>query len=121
MADPAPSRRRFQFRLRTLLIVVTVLAVPCAFVHFKRSEDQRREAAKAAALERVKELGGSVTWLIASKNEQPELIVLPRSTIVKDRQAIQSAFPGVPLFPRKADGGTIFDLDAWSESAAQAK
>jgi hypothetical protein len=115
-----PPRRRFQFRLRTLLIVVTLLAVPCALVHFKRSEDQRREAAKAAALERIKQLGGSVAWLLDAENG-PELIVLPRSTIVKDRQAIQSAFPGVPLFPMKSDGGTIFDLDAWSESAAQAK
>ncbi len=26
------ARRRFQFRLRTLMIVVTVLAVPCAYV-----------------------------------------------------------------------------------------
>ena len=29
MADPAPPRRRFQFRLRTLMIGVTLLAVPC--------------------------------------------------------------------------------------------
>ncbi len=31
MADPAPHRR-FQFRLRTLLIVVTLLAVVCGYV-----------------------------------------------------------------------------------------
>jgi hypothetical protein len=29
MADPAPPRRRFQFRLRTLLIVVTLVAAAC--------------------------------------------------------------------------------------------
>ena len=32
MADSAPARRRFQFRLRTLMIGVTLLAVPCAYV-----------------------------------------------------------------------------------------
>jgi hypothetical protein len=30
--EPGPRRRRFQFRLRTLLIAVAVLALPCAFV-----------------------------------------------------------------------------------------
>ena len=30
-AQPSP-RRRFQFRLRTLMIVVTLLAVPCAYI-----------------------------------------------------------------------------------------
>jgi hypothetical protein len=28
---PKPKRRRFQFRLRTLMIGVTLLAVPCAY------------------------------------------------------------------------------------------
>jgi hypothetical protein len=31
MPDSAPPHRRFQFRLRTLLIVVTLLAVACAY------------------------------------------------------------------------------------------
>jgi len=30
MADPAAPHRRFQFRLRTLLLVVTALAIICA-------------------------------------------------------------------------------------------
>jgi hypothetical protein len=32
MADPAPRRRRFQFRLRTLMIAVALLAALCAYV-----------------------------------------------------------------------------------------
>jgi hypothetical protein len=32
MASQPSPRRRFQFSLRTLLIVVTMLAVPCAYV-----------------------------------------------------------------------------------------
>ena len=32
MPDQLPPRRRFQFRLRTLLIVVALLAVPCWYV-----------------------------------------------------------------------------------------
>jgi hypothetical protein len=32
MADKPSPRRRFQFRLRTLMIVVALLAVPCAYV-----------------------------------------------------------------------------------------
>ena len=32
MADRVPPRRRFQFRLRTLMIVVTLLALPMGYV-----------------------------------------------------------------------------------------
>ena len=50
---PKRKRRWFQFSLRTLLIVVTLLAVPCWFVHelvFRPREIQREEeAAKKVA------------------------------------------------------------------------
>jgi hypothetical protein len=32
MADQRPPRRWFQFRLRTLMIGMTLLAVPCSYV-----------------------------------------------------------------------------------------
>ena len=51
MADPAPPRRRFQFRLRTLLIVVTLLAVPMGYVGWQakivRERDSVREKTEA--------------------------------------------------------------------------
>jgi hypothetical protein len=43
MATPTP-RRRFQFRLRTLMLGVTLLALPCAYVaHEKVIVDRRRD------------------------------------------------------------------------------
>jgi len=38
------SRRRFQFRLRTLLIGVTLLAVPCAYVGWQAKIVRERQA-----------------------------------------------------------------------------
>ena len=35
MPDQPPPRRRFQFRLRTLLIVVTVFAMPLGYVEWE--------------------------------------------------------------------------------------
>jgi hypothetical protein len=46
MTDQPPPRRRFQFRLRTLLIGVTLLAVPCAYVGWQgRIVQERRQTA----------------------------------------------------------------------------
>jgi hypothetical protein len=44
MADPAPPRRRFQFRLRTLLIMVTLLAVPLSYVGWQAKIVRERRA-----------------------------------------------------------------------------
>jgi hypothetical protein len=54
MADSAPTRRRFQFRLRTLLIGVTLLAAACAIA--KLAIENRRLARERdeAELQRVK-------------------------------------------------------------------
>jgi hypothetical protein len=44
MADQLPPRRRFQFRLRSLMIMVTLLAVPCAYVGWQvRLVRERRD------------------------------------------------------------------------------
>jgi hypothetical protein len=110
------SHEDLQFRRRTLMIVVTLLAVPCAYVHFTLLPAQRR----AAALERVKELGGRDYWF-ENRGRNLEMIVLPRSTKLEDRRAIAAAPPGVGIFSMKDDGDAIFDLDAWSESASQSK
>jgi hypothetical protein len=44
MADPAPPRRRFQFRLRTLMIAVTLLAVACGYVGWLGTKVRNRKA-----------------------------------------------------------------------------
>lgn len=41
--SPKPKRRWFQFRLRTLLVVVTLAAVPCAYVAHEWRIVQERE------------------------------------------------------------------------------
>jgi hypothetical protein len=43
-ADQPPPRRRFQFRLRTLLIGVTLLAVACGYVGWQASIARDRQA-----------------------------------------------------------------------------
>jgi hypothetical protein len=44
MPDQPPLRRRFQFRLRTLLLVVTLLAVPLGYVGWQMRIVREREA-----------------------------------------------------------------------------
>jgi hypothetical protein len=43
-AEPKRRRRWFQFRLRTLLIVVTLLAVPCAYVGWQAAIVRERKS-----------------------------------------------------------------------------
>ncbi len=58
MKIPRPSRRWFQFSLRTLLLFATLSAIPCSWLAVKLREVKREEAA-AAALEKA---GGIVEW-----------------------------------------------------------
>ena len=52
--QPKHKRRRFQFRLRTLMIGVTLLAVPCAYVGWQAKIVREREA----SIQEIKGLGG---------------------------------------------------------------
>jgi hypothetical protein len=60
MADPATSRHRFQFRLRTLMIVVTLLAAGCWCV----MDRQRLIRERDDAIQRQKD-----TEALASKDK----------------------------------------------------
>jgi hypothetical protein len=53
--QPAP-RRRFQFRLRTLLIVVTLLAAQCAFVTWVIRDRQRLIRERDDAVQKQRQL-----------------------------------------------------------------
>jgi hypothetical protein len=129
MADQPSPERPFQFRLRTLIIAVTLLAVACACVHFTSQAAQQRAAQQAAALERVKELGGKPIWF-KELGERPSedgggrklyCIAMPISTKFEELHAIQVAFPDVPIFPLRADGSIRFEDDSWSKYTSQPK
>jgi hypothetical protein len=44
MTDPSPPRRPFQFRLRTLMVAVTMLAVSCAYLGWQAKIVRERKA-----------------------------------------------------------------------------
>src|SRR5690348_1919362 len=63
MPDQPSSRRRFQFRLRTLMIVVTLLAVACAYIGWQAKivRERRIELERTVDL-RVVGIDGSDKW-----------------------------------------------------------
>ena len=58
MTPPKPKLRWFQYSLRTLLVVVTLFAVPCSWLAVKRQQARREREAAAA----FQTLGGEVKW-----------------------------------------------------------
>jgi hypothetical protein len=69
MADQPPRRRRFQFRLRTLMIGVTLLAVPLAYVGWQAKIVRERRAELSRAVDgRLLEICGNgenrvISWI----------------------------------------------------------
>ena len=61
MTDPKPIRRWFQFSLRTLLIFVTLCAIPCSWLAVKIRQ-ARRERETAEAIKELVGAGGGVEW-----------------------------------------------------------
>ncbi len=137
-ADQPSPRRRFQFRLRTLLIVVAILAVPCAYVGWQKSIVRERWAIRKRIEEvdegtitisvdhvviilkesRPQELSAiPIPWIRRLLGDEPiEQIVVPLATDREERRLIKRVFPEAALvwFMPNADGrtGTIMDFRA---------
>ena len=78
MTNDHPNRRWFQFRLRTLLIVVLVLSLPLSWfaVRMERARRQR------AAVEAVSELGAIVYYDWEIDYSLPGDPIWPSPTII---------------------------------------
>ena len=84
MSDQPSPRRRFQFRLRTLMIAVTLLAVPCAYVGWQAKivRERRELLDKLFALHhgiyRLDTKNERVPWLRRLLGDEPvDVLVIP--------------------------------------------
>jgi hypothetical protein len=86
------QRSRFQFRLRTLFIAVTLLAVICAYFSWREKVAKERDA----ALKLVELVGG----LANPDPTDPSryVIVLPSNINIDERRSIQAAFPDADVW-----------------------
>jgi hypothetical protein len=104
MPEPAPPRRSFQFRLRTLLIGVTLLAIVCGYLAWQR----KVQLAEAMALSRIHSLGGFALFASPPNYSSPLTIYLPVDTTQEDRNLIHKAYPNVDTW---AFRGHLFGTD----------
>ena len=91
---------RFQFSLRTLLIFVTLLAIPCWYVGEQFRIVQRRNA----VLAKVRELGEhhyirvadgqAESWIRKLFGDEPhDLILIPVKATTEELHEVNAAFP----------------------------
>ena len=101
-SETVPTRRRFQFRLRTLLIGVTLLAVPLGYVGWQATIVRERRA----LLDSIKAAGGGDETAVFHNNASPppwlrrilgdetvELLLVPPATDKETMARIHRLFP----------------------------
>jgi hypothetical protein len=108
MADQPTPRRRFQFRLRTLMIVVTLLAIPCGYVGWQvKIVKQRNEMLS------ILTTNGGILWPEYTDDGAQEMpwirrllgdhavniIFFPIEMEASTRAKIRAAFPGAAAGP----------------------
>jgi hypothetical protein len=119
--SPKRKRRWFQFSLRSLLIVVAVTAVACAwFAHEAHAVQQRKTLRKwieeGGGTCVANDLGRQIPSVPpGSRIDEPSFvrrwlgdqtvraIFLPRKTSDRDLQRIRTCFPGASLIPQGFD------------------
>jgi hypothetical protein len=119
MADQPSPRRRFQFRLRTLMIAVTLLAIPCGYLGWQAKivRDRRAMIDRVVSIDngfrmkidfRMTEPAVSVPWIRRLLGDEAiDYIDLPLDTEIEERQRIRAAFPEahiVGVYPRISGG-----------------
>jgi hypothetical protein len=116
---PKRERSRFQFRLRTLLIGITLLAIPCAYVGWQAKivrdrksiarwiEDHNGELSDNFAGSSQKPYRPHVSWLRGILgDESAALILLPMSVSDDEKQQIENAFPEAEIIVGIQNGST---------------
>ena len=100
MADQPSPRRRFQFRLRTLMIGVTLLAVACAYVGWQAKivRERRAELNRVVNMRMVGIDAGDqakdISWarrLLGDKSVNS--ILMPPDTTTEELDRIRALFP----------------------------
>jgi hypothetical protein len=100
MADSGPHRCRFQFRLQTLLIGVTVLAAVCGYVAWqakivkdRRAELQRTVDMRIVGLDGTDE-DGVIPWIRrALGDERIATVMMPVGTSPAELDRLHTLFP----------------------------
>jgi hypothetical protein len=97
MSDSAPPRRRFQFRLRTLLVGVTLLCVWCGYVSWKAKTVLSRRATlqKITLVDKGEyRIRDSDSWLGRMLGDKTvEGIIVPSDTSLEERRSLRAEFP----------------------------
>jgi hypothetical protein len=100
-AEPKRERRWFQFSLRTLMIVVTLLAGPCAYVGWQANVVRHRRelirsvvvAGSYVGFDFAGELEDSIPWLRRLLGDEPIRLFGLLGATGEKREEISAAFP----------------------------
>ena len=95
--NPVPARRRFQFRLRTVFVVVTLLAVWMGWqAHIVRHRKEMLDwmiARQWAVVELGPDQSPSLPWHRRLMGDRELSIVIPDHGTHENQQEVQAAFP----------------------------